>query len=500
MSSDQVPPSTPRQACAVPLTVKRTPSRTTFSNTLSTRKRRRVSIPSFDLEAELGIPASTELAVEETDADRFVAIRSPSSIPLHTTPRTNRIAKSFGLSDDRVLTYAEGPASPSETKLRSLLRRSVTELFNIPRSTSSVSAKANLGARKQFVMALDGPGISRDPFAFSMTWSRANCIGVAFRSDVYCQNLETREIVHLCRVLADDGPVHSIDWRDQPQSHILGLGTTSGKVRVWDALSLSLVADWSGDGSPVGGMHWNESVLAVGRKDGRVSLYDLRTPEVIREAKGHKRHVHGVKWSPDGKYLATGDHSGNVHIWDQRAANYLTIGDKKLLAKHNGPVKAISWSPWQGGLVATGGTFPDGSIQIFDVNKISTVSPPLVIGTYTNVTSLHWSSHCKELLSTHGSSWTKSQTLYDYPPSAKETPTTPFTNSMTVHSYPSCERVVSVVGHSAAIAHSCIGPDGCSIFTVSPAEETIKMFRVWAAPGSQAKDDEQGLARKNAIR
>lgn len=71
---------------------------------------------------------------------------------------------------------------------------------------------------------------------------------------------------------------------------------------------------------------------------------------------------------------------------------------------------------------------------------------------------------------------------------------------MTVHSYPSCERIVSVVGHSAAIAHSCIGPDGCSIFTVSPAEETIKMFKVWATPGSQAKNDEQGLGRKNTIR
>lgn len=277
-----------------------------------------------------------------SQADRFVAIRSPSSIPLHITPRTNRIAKSFGLLDDRILTYAEGPASPSDSKLRSMLRRSVSELFNVPQSTSSVSAKANLAARKQFVMALDGPGISRDPFAFSMTWSRTNCIGVAFKSDVYFQNLETRAIVHLCRVSVDDGSVHSVDWRGEPNSHILGLGTTNGSVRAWDALSLTQIADWSDDKSPVGGMHWNESVLAVGRKDGRMSLFDLRTPKEIRQTKGHRRHVHGVKWSPDGKYLATGDHSGTVHIWDQRASNYLTSCDKKLLVKHDGPVKVKS--------------------------------------------------------------------------------------------------------------------------------------------------------------
>jgi len=381
-----------------------------------------------------------------------------------------------------------------------MLRRSISELFNVPRITSSVSAKANLAARRQFVMALDGPGISRDPFAFSMTWSRTNCIGVAFKADVYYQNLETRAIVHLCRVSEDDGPVHSIDWRGGPHSHVLGLGTASGRVRVWDALSLTQIADLSDDASPVGGMHWCESVLAVGRKDGRVSLFDIRTPKEIRQLKGHKRHVHGVKWSPDGRHLATGDHSGTVHIWDQRATDYLTSGDKKLLAKHEGPVKAIAWSPWQHSLIATGGTFPDGVIRIFDINKVSSVSPPLVINASTNVTSLHWSPHCKELLSTHGSSWTRSQSLYEYPPTTKEAPVTPFTNSMTVHSYPSRERIVSVVGHSAAIAHSCIGPDGCSVFTVSPAEETIKMFKVWAIPGNLEKDDKKGLSRKNTIR
>ncbi|KIK98452.1 hypothetical protein PAXRUDRAFT_823874 [Paxillus rubicundulus Ve08.2h10] len=496
MSSD-LPPGTPR--CSVP-PMKRTPSRATILNTLSARKRRRVSIASFDFVAQCDTPPNSETALEETNADRFVATRSSSSIPLHITPRTNRIAKSFGLMDERVLNYTEGPSSPFETKVRSMLRRSASELFTLPRSISSVSAKSNLAARRHFVMALDGPGISRDPFAFPMTWSRTNCIGVAFKSDVYYQNLETRAIVHLCRVAFADGPVHSIDWQGEPKPHILALGTTGGHVRAWDALSQKRIADWSNDKSPVGGIHWNESVLAVGRKDGRVSLFDLRTPNEIGQTRGHKRHVHGIKWSPDGKHLATGDHSGTIHVWDQRANDYLTYNDKKLLAKHEGPVKAISWSPWQSGLIATGGGFPDGAIQIFDVNKLSVTFPPLVIKTFTNATSIHWSPHCKELLSTHGSSWTMSQSLNSYPPTTRESPTTPFTNSMTVHSYPSCEKIVSVIGHSAPIAHSCIGPDGCSIFAVSPAEETIKMFKVWSAPDDQGKSDGKGITHKNTIR
>ena len=90
--------------------MKRTPSRATLSNTLSTRKRRRVSIPSFDLEAELGIPTTTESAVEETDVSdilssvlswTFVTTLAPRQIglwpsgpplPYPFTPLLERIA------------------------------------------------------------------------------------------------------------------------------------------------------------------------------------------------------------------------------------------------------------------------------------------------------------------------------------------------------------------------------------------------------------------------
>ncbi|KAH7882776.1 WD40-repeat-containing domain protein [Phlebopus sp. FC_14] len=494
-----LPPNTPQHLCAVPL-LKRTPSRATISNGHSIRKRRRVSIASFDFTAELGVSSNPESALEETDADRFVTARSSTSIPLNTTPRTTRIAKSFGLVDDRVLASTEGSSAPFETKVRSLLRRSASELFNVPRMISSLSAKANLAARKHFVMALDGPGISRDPFAFPMAWSRSNCIGVAFKADVYYQNLETRAIVHLCRMTFADGLVHSVDWDGEVKPHVLALGTTGGKIRAWDALSRKQIADWSDDESSVGGMHWNGNVLAVGRKDGRVTLFDLRTPKEVNAIKGHKRYVHGVKWSPDGRHLATGDHSGVIHVWDGRANDYLTHNDRKLLVKHEGPVKAISWSPWQNGLIATGGGYPDGSIQIWDINKISATVRPRLIRTYTTTTSLHWSPHCKELLSTHGWSWNLFQGYHSQPPPAREAPTTPFTNSMTVHSYPSYEKIVSVVAHSAPIGHSCIGPDGCSVFTVSPMEETIKMFKVWSAPDDQQKGNDEGMSHKSTIR
>ncbi|KAI6118175.1 WD40-repeat-containing domain protein [Pisolithus sp. B1] len=436
----------------------RTPQRSwlPLSISQSSKKKRRFSIQTFDFETtELGAPPASEVAVEESDADRFLAVRGSTMLPLNTTPRTNRIAKSFGLVDDRVLNCGETSATPAQTKVRSILRRCASELFDTPRSISAISAKSNLAVRKQFVMALDGPGISLNLFASPMAWSHSNCIGVAFKLNVYFQNLDTRY-----------GVVHSVDWGGITNPHILALGTTCG---------IKQIVDWSDDDSPVGGIHWNGDLLSVGRKDGRVSLFDIRAPKQVQQVEGHRRHVIGTKWSPDGKYLATGDQSGSVHVWDIRAKDHVTANDRKVLMKHEGPVKAISWAPWQDGLLATGGLFPDGKIQLWNIHK---PSAPLTIPTDTNVTALHWSPHCKEILSTHGLSWEPWHV---------------------VHAYPSCDKIVSVHAHSAPIGHACIGPDGCSIFTVSPVEETIKMFKVWSAPAGKGKDD-GGMSYKCAIR
>jgi len=261
-----------------------------------------------------------------------------TSLPLNVTPRTNRIAKAFGLVDDRVLSPTDTPSPSSDPSLRSLLRRSASELFSTPRTASLLSAKANLGTRKHFVMALDGPGISTDLFASPMAWSHANCIGVAFKYDVYFQNLESRAIVHLCRSPLSDGMVHSIDWGGKTKPNLLALGTTAGAVRVMDAEKRMQLVEWVHDGHGIGGMHWNGDVLAVGRAGGRVTLFDIRMRAEITKIMGHKRLVHGVKWSTDGRHLATSDDGGVIHVWDHRAHD-LTIDDKNNRMKHKGPVK-----------------------------------------------------------------------------------------------------------------------------------------------------------------
>ncbi|PCH43138.1 WD40 repeat-like protein [Wolfiporia cocos MD-104 SS10] len=431
-----------------------------------------------------------------SSADRFISAPRESAIPLNVTPRTNRIARNFGLADERMLKFSDNARRSASGNDLTLQRTHVQPLFAAASKASSLSASAHLGARKQFLLALDGPGIPSDPFAFPLSWSKRNAIAVACGRDVYYQDLNTRDITHLSTLAKRSyGRLTSIEWsRDSPG--LLAVGTSLGSVQLLDADSKKLMREWRcTDWGVVGGMNWNEDLLAVGVSDGTVELFDARESKVVGKLSMHKNKVHGVQWSLDGNYLATSDHDGIVQIWDARTSRILSNTDRKSGKMRHGtaPVKALAWCPWKSDLLATGSTYPDGKIRVWSVNS-SLASPPVhTISVNTSITSVVWSPHCKEILSTHGTSWQQLAPTAEPPPGVTVLPTgaipvkTTFTNSVTVHAYPSLKRVVSIPAHSAAVGHSCLSPDGTMVFTVCPAEEAMKMWKVWGMPQNRVR-------------
>ena len=411
-----------------------------------------------------------------------------------------RIANVFGLADDRILSYNDRAFRTPESKPFQSLRSNVMQLFQQPKAIPPVSSLANLGVNKQFVLALDAPGVPSDLLSFPLSWSTSNKIAVACGCDVYYQDLDTREITHLCNT---DPPIRVIDWAKQ-DSNVLALGAERGTLHLWDATDSTLVRDWS-DEKRIGvySFSWHDEVLAVGERPGSIGLYDVRVPQTIAKLGGHKVPVYALEWSPDGKYLASGDASGVVQIWDAAACKSLGEGSKKGgRMKHGALVKVIStsfphrsrihrkfqalaWCPWKPELLATGTLSPDGMIRVW--NTLETIdkstSPTHTIPMRTAITSLHWSPHCKELLSTHGDSW------QDGTSGLKKHPTE-VSNSITVHSYPSYSRLLSLTAHTSGIGHSCLSPDGTKIFTICPAEEAMKMWKVWGA--SDQEDESMG--------
>jgi len=387
-------------------------------------------------------------------------------------------------------------------------------------------------------MVLDSPGVSLDSEAYPITWSRQNLIAVGCKSDVYHQNLDTRAVSHLCSANSSSGKLGVIQWGDEAHDKHLALGTTKGVVQMWDAGSGGkgmAMHTWNPrDEGGVKSLAWNCDLLTVGMEKGDITLTDIRCARENKIIEKHKTRVLGLQWSADKNYLASSDKDGVVHIWDRRIGkSLLDFGQPITKIRHNAAIKvrilvcfsrircllsqALAWCPWKPDLLATGSVAPEGKIKIWSTSSISPQSPEPVhiIPLNTTVLSLHWSPHCKELLSTHGPSFmpllsTRHRTLsssLSTTPSASQARNSPnnnanrtnnttntttserkltytkttLTNSITVHEYPSCKRLMTLTNaHNSPITHSCLSPNGESIFTVCPREEAIKMWQVWS--------------------
>lgn len=394
----------------------------------------------------------------------------------------------------------------------SLLRRNASDLFLKPPRFRPSSATENLMKEKQSILTLDGPRIPTDPYGSPISWSNRNLIAVACSNDVYYQDLNNKVVSHMCQPdVGTSGSIHSIQWAGEGRETLLASGTNAGVVQVWDAGREGGQGEhlrlWrEGQLAGVGGLDWNGDLLAVGSHNGTISLFDVRSKVDARSISTHKDKILGLKWSMNGSYLASGDEQGMVYIWDNRAGKEL-FGEAthRRKMRHHGPVKvnfwhlvnsgthhlvqALAWCPWKPDLLATGSIQPEGTIRIWSASSPSSHRTALkTFDLNTSVYSLHWSPHCKELLSTHGPSF-QSNSRPNTSNQTSKTILAPLANSIAVHEYPSGKRLLSLSAHIAPVIHSCLSPDGQNLFTVCPREETIKMWHVWSKRSDPVKRD-----------
>ena len=52
------------------------------------------------------------------------------------------------------------------------------------------------------------------------------------------------------------------------------------------------------------------------RNSGDILLYDVRQKDCIVKFQSHRQEVCGLKWCPNGRYLASGSNDNTVCVWD----------------------------------------------------------------------------------------------------------------------------------------------------------------------------------------
>jgi cell division cycle protein 20 (cofactor of APC complex) len=114
------------------------------------------------------------------------------------------------------------------------------------------------------------------------------------------------------------------------------------------------------------------------------------------------RHSYGVSHS--------GGNDNILNVWDN-----MNTTPRHQICHHQAAVKAIAWCPHQANLLASGGGTADRKICFWNTTNGALLQE---VDTNSQVCSLVWSKHEKEILSSHG--FTQNQlTLWKYPSMVK---------------------------------------------------------------------------------
>jgi WD40 repeat protein/serine/threonine protein kinase len=105
--------------------------------------------------------------------------------------------------------------------------------------------------------------------------------------------------------------------------------------------------------------------IVTGNQDGKVTVLDATTGQKLLTFPAHERHIHSVAFDPDGRCLATASWDGTVRLWNfdpQRPAEKPPL--RHTLPGHQDQAHSVAFSP-DGQRLVSGGQ--DDIVRVWDV-------------------------------------------------------------------------------------------------------------------------------------
>ncbi|XP_022737476.1 protein FIZZY-RELATED 2-like isoform X1 [Durio zibethinus] len=406
-------------------------------------------------------------------SDRFIPSRSGSNFALFdiSNSPTSAEGKEDGPGTYNSLLRAAlfGPNTPDKKdpsglpafrnifRYKTETKRSLHSLspFGLDESVHGIShspVKAPRKVPRSPYKVLDAPALQDDFYLNLVDWSSNNVLAVGLGNCVYLWNACSSKVTKLCD-LGIDNSVCSVGWA-QRGTH-LAVGTTNGKVQIWDASRCLRVRTMEGHCLRVGALAWSSSLLTSGSRDKSILQRDIRAQvDFVSKLSGHKSEVCGLKWSYDNRELASGGNDNKLFVWNQHSTQPFL-----KYCEHTAAVKAIAWSPHLYGLLASGGGTADQCIRFWNTTTNTHLS---CMHTGSQVCNLVWSKNVNELVSTHGYSQ----------------------NQIIVWRYPTMSKLATLTGHTYRVLYLAISPDGQTIVT-GAGDETLRFWNVFPSPKSQ---------------
>ncbi|GMI79838.1 FIZZY-related 3, cell cycle switch protein 52 B [Hibiscus trionum] len=419
-----------------------------------------ISISSSRMVSSLTSPSSSKSSI---CSDRFIPCRSSSRLHLFwlmdkESPAKeggnevySRILRSelFGPDFGSFSPAGQGsPMSPNRNLLRFKTEHSAPSSPYSPSllgqdsgfsSEASTPPKPPRKVPKTPHKVLDAPSLQDDFYLNLVDWSSQNVLAVGLGICVYLWTASNSKVTKLCDLGPNDS-VCAVQWTRE--GSYISIGTSLGKVQVWDGTQCKRVRTMAGHQTRTGVLAWNSRTLSSGSRDRNILQHDLRvSSDYVGKLVGHKSEVCGLKWSRDDRELAYGGNDNQLLVWNQHSQQPVL-----KLTEHTAAVKAISWSPHQSNLLASGGGTADRCIRFW------------------NTTNGHQLNHID----------TGSQ------------------NQIMVWKYPSMAKVATLTSHSLRVLYLAMSPDGQTIVT-GAGDETLRFRNVFPSVKTQTPVKDTGL-------
>ncbi|XP_034934492.1 cell division cycle protein 20 homolog [Chelonus insularis] len=434
-----------------PKSAKKSPSRANGTTPAKTPSGGDRFIPSrtttnFDL-------AYHKLQQHNSDQDDKNDSTSPSKKEMQRLIGENLAGGDF--SNVRVLSYQNKAPAPPEGYQNPL--RVVYSQSKTPASVKTATRYIPQAPDR----ILDAPEIVDDYYLNLVDWSSSNVLAVALGSTVYLWNAASGTIEELFELDGNDY-VCSVAWIQE--GPYLAVGTPTGNTELWDCSQMKRVRIMNGHAARVGSLAWNAHILSSGCRSGQIVHHDVRQRDhLVSCINAHAQEVCGLKWSPDGKYLASGGNDNMLQIWSAVGGhNHAQRQPVFSFNQHQAAVKALAWCPWQSNILASGGGTADRTIKFWNCNNGSCVNS---IDTKSQVCSLLWSTTYKEIVSGHGYAQ----------------------NQLIIWKYPSMNKVAELTGHTSRVLHLAMSPDGTTVLSAG-ADETLRLWKCFQPDPHKKKE------------
>ena len=184
--------------------------------------------------------------------------------------------------------------------------------------------------------------------------------------------------------------VEHLAWSDGEKPM---LASAAGrKLKLWSAVG-DLVRECPDHQNTISGIQWKPRVTQLASiAYGGVTLWDPQQSEAVRRLEWVGSSL-VIAWSPDGKYIATGDQDSTVHFW------IMSTGDDLQMSGYPTKVRELSWDATSRYLATGGGQ----EVSVWDCSGRGPAgTSPITLSRHKDFLSVVRFQHRGELLASGG--------------------------------------------------------------------------------------------------